>query len=85
MEILRVRADAVDDWEGEFALGQVFAESFVLGVVGAMQVHVVIADLEYETYEVYEMGTVPRDRNSVGVCAGVSKSLLTLYLHSPLA
>lgn len=44
----------MDDREGEFALGEVLAEAFVLRVVGAVQVHVVVADLEDEADEVDE-------------------------------
>ena len=67
LEILRVRADAVNDWEGEFALGQVFAKTFVLSVVSAVQVQVVVADLENEANEIDEVNTVSGDRNLVGV------------------
>lgn len=44
----------MDDGKGEFALGEVLAEAFVLRVVGAVQVHVVVADLEDEADEVDE-------------------------------
>ena len=46
LEVVRIGADAVDDGEGEFSLGQVFAEAFVVGVFRAGEVHVVVADLE---------------------------------------
>lgn len=49
LQVLRVRADAVDDGEREFALGQVLAEALVFGIFGAREVHVVVADLEEET------------------------------------
>lgn len=49
----------MDDREGEFALGEVLAEAFVLRVVGAVQVHVVVADLEDEADEVDEGDAVP--------------------------
>lgn len=44
----------MDDGEGEFALGEVFAEAFVLRVVCAVQVHIVVADLEDQADEVHE-------------------------------
>lgn len=50
LPVLRVGADAVDDWEGEFAFGEVFAEAFVVRVFAAGEVHVVVADLEEEAY-----------------------------------
>ncbi len=36
----------MDDGEGEFAFGEVFAQAFVFGIFGAGEVHVVVADLE---------------------------------------
>ena len=57
----------MNDWEGEFALGQVFAKTFVLSVVSAVQVQVVVADLENEANEIDEVNTVSGDRNLVGV------------------
>lgn len=54
LEVERVGADAVDDGEGEFALGQVFAEAFVVGVFRAGEVHVVVADLVEEADDVHE-------------------------------
>ena len=57
----------MNDREGEFALGQVFAETFVLGIISAVQVQVVVADLEYEADKIDEVNTVSGDRNLVGV------------------
>ncbi len=37
----------MDYGKGEFAFGQVFAKSFVLGVEGGGEVEEVVADLEY--------------------------------------
>lgn len=45
-EVAGIGADGVDDGEGEFAFGQVFAVAFVGGVGGREEVHVVVADLE---------------------------------------
>lgn len=52
LSVLRIRADAVNKWEGEFAFCQVFAKSFVLGVLGGGEIHVVVANLEEEADEV---------------------------------
>lgn len=49
-----VGADAVDDGEGEFALGQVLAHALVVAVLARRQVHVVVADLEDEADDVDE-------------------------------
>jgi len=46
LQVLRVRADGVDDGVGEFPLGEVFAQAFVGGVFGGGEVQVVVADLE---------------------------------------
>ena len=49
----------MDDWEGEFPFGEILAETFVLGVFGAGKVHVVVSDLEEETYRVDQRYEVP--------------------------
>lgn len=54
-----IGADSVDDWKGEFALGQVFAEAFERGVAGCGgEVEVVVEDLEEEADCGYEGGAV---------------------------
>lgn len=58
LEVGRVGTNAVDDGEGEFAFGEVFAEAFVFGVFGAGEVHVVIADLEKESDGVDEWDAI---------------------------
>lgn len=39
----------MDDREREFSLGKIFAETFVFGILGAGEVHVIVADLEKES------------------------------------
>lgn len=46
LQVLRVRADGVDDGVGEFAFREVFAQAFVGSVFGGGEVEVVVADLE---------------------------------------
>lgn len=46
LQVLRVRADGVDDGVGEFAFREVFAQAFVGSVFGGGEVQVVVADLE---------------------------------------
>ena len=53
LPVLRVGTYAVDNWEGEFALGEILAETFVFGVFRAGEVHVVVSYLEEETYCVH--------------------------------
>ena len=45
--VRRIRPYAVNDWEREFDLGQIFAESFGLGVGSRLQIEVIIAHLEH--------------------------------------
>lgn len=54
LEVGRVGANAVDDGEGEFALGQVFAHALVVAVFLGREVHIVVADLKDEADEVDE-------------------------------
>lgn len=42
----------MDDGEGEFALGEILTEAFILRVLGRREVLVVVADLEDYTDEV---------------------------------
>lgn len=58
LEVGRIGADGVDDREGEFALGQILAQAFVLGICPRRQIQVVIADLEDEPHQVDERDTV---------------------------
>lgn len=43
----------MDDGEGEFSFGKIFAKTFVFGVLGAGEVHVVVADLKEQPNYVY--------------------------------
>ena len=43
----------MDNGEGEFAFGEVFAEAFVVGVLGRGEILVVVEDLEDDSYEIY--------------------------------
>jgi hypothetical protein len=36
----------MDDWEREFALGEILAEAFVVRVLGRRKILIVVADLE---------------------------------------
>lgn len=54
----RVRPDAVDNGEGELALGQVLAEALAVRVLVALEVHVVVADLEVDRDQVRERDVV---------------------------
>lgn len=53
MKILRVGSYAMDDWEGEFSFGKIFAKTFVFGVLGAGEVHIVVSDLKEQSDYVY--------------------------------
>ena len=59
LPVLWIRADAVDDGEGEFAFCEVLAEAFVLGVDAAPKVQVVVADLEDDAHDVDEGDEIP--------------------------
>lgn len=59
LQVLGIRTDAVDDGEREFSLGQIFAETFVVGVFGAREVHIVVADLEEQADEVGKWYKIP--------------------------
>lgn len=48
----------MDDGEGEFSFGKIFAETFVFSVLGTGKVHIVVADLEEESDYVYQWDTV---------------------------
>lgn len=83
MKVLRVVAYAVDDREGEFSFGKIFAETFVFGVLCAREVHVVVADLEKESDYVYQWDTITWGPVSVfrfayGEDLGVTNILLLL-------
>lgn len=66
LDVRRVRAYAVDDGERELALGQVLAEPLVLAVGVALQVEIVVPDLEDEPQDVDQ-------RNVVAIEAGFSR------------
>lgn len=59
LPVLRVGTYAVDDWEREFPFCKILAETFVLGVLSAGEVHVVVSDLEEKTYRIHQRYEVP--------------------------
>lgn len=46
LPIGHVSPDAMNDRKAELPLGEVFGETFVIGVFGGLEVHVVVPDLE---------------------------------------
>jgi len=62
LEITRITANAVDNGVGEFALGDVFTKPFVLSIQVALQVLVVIADLEDDSEKVDERHAISVSR-----------------------
>lgn len=58
LAIRRVRANAVNYREGEFSLGEILAEPFILRVHSTRKVEVIIADLEYQTHDIHQGNAV---------------------------
>lgn len=53
-----IRANAVNNREGEFALGEILAESLILRVHRIREVEVVVADLENQAHDIDQGNTV---------------------------
>lgn len=58
LKVAWVTPDGVNDREGEFALGQIFTEAFVLGVCGRGEVEIIVTNLEDEAHQVDQRDTV---------------------------
>lgn len=58
LEVCGVRLDAVDDGEGELALGQVLSKALLLSILVVAQVLVVVGDLKDETQNLDERQAV---------------------------
>ena len=48
----------MDDGEGEFAFREVLAEPFVVRVFWGGEILVIVADLEDDSYEIYERDAI---------------------------
>ena len=48
----------MDDWEGEFALGKIFAKALVRSIFGRREVEIVIPNLEKGANEIDERNII---------------------------
>lgn len=58
----RVRPHAVDDGEGELALGQVLTEALAVRILITLEVHVVVSDLKEDRDQVGKRDVVAASR-----------------------
>jgi hypothetical protein len=77
LSVVRTRENGMNYWEGEFAFGDIFAETFIICVLSILKVLVIVANLKEDSNQVDQRNVITNV--SILVSQGV---YIALELHA---